>query len=263
MNESQSHYLYNLFSDNDMIKIMDIGMHKTPPSHVYGPAVRPYYLLHFVVKGNGYIERNGIKTFLCGGQAFLIYPEEITTYASSETDPWEYFWISFSGEFAKTLVEKTTDKLVMNYHKSGLIALQTAFYDEKADYLTIISTLLEVLKSIKTFSSQKGNLSAEELALKFIESNYFHQITVSMIADKFGFSRSHFTMLFIKKFGESPYDYLTKIRISKAKEYLLNTKYSIEEIAYSVGFSSLQRFSETFKKRVGISPYSYRKTNFL
>lgn len=252
-------YLFNLFSDSDPIKVFDVGRHRTPPCHVYGPAVRAYYLLHLVEKGKGYVERNGIKTYLKQGEAFLIRPDEIVTYCSDSEDPWEYAWISFSGSYAKKLVSLTTEKLVMPYKKSGLIALLTAFENKTDDYLTAVSALFEVLKSIKT-DAQTPKVEGVELALNYIENNYFRPIDVGDLAKNFGFSRSHFTVRFIKKVGESPYDYLTKIRVDKAKEYLKATNYSVEEIAYSVGFSSLQRFSETFKKRVGLSPLNYKKS---
>ena len=46
-----------------------------------------------------------------------------------------------------------------------------------------------------------------------------------------------------------------------AKEFLKNTSRSIEEIAYAVGFTSLQRFSDMFKKYVGVSPLTFRKNS--
>ena len=75
----------------------------------------------------------------------------------------------------------------------------------------------------------------------------------------FGYSRAHFTTLFIEETGISPYLYLTQIRIKKAKELLSSTKLSIEEIGYSVAFSSIGRFSEIFKKYENITPMGYRK----
>ena len=259
MENQKSHYCFYLFTANDPIKVFDIGWHKTPPTHAYGPAVRSYYLLHLVVKGKGYIERNGVKTYLKEGDAFLICPDEITTYCSDSEDPWEYLWISFLGDYAKTLVSLTTDKLCMQYKKSGLIALLTALDGKTEDCVSALSTLFEVLNSIKS-APRPIKTDAVELALNYLENNYFRRVDMSEVANTFGFSRSHFTMLFIKRVGESPYEYLTKVRVEKAKEYLKTPIYSVEEIAYSVGFSSLQRFSDTFKKQVGVSPLNYRKS---
>ena len=259
-NQPKFQYVLHLFQPTDPIRVFEIGCHTTPPSHVFGPAVRPYYLLHLIEKGEGYIERNGVKQYLSAGNAFLIRPDEVTLYASDERNPWEYVWIAFDGAFSKTLVERTTDKLCMEYHKSGLLALKTAMGRSNLDYLRCLNILFEVLNAVKT--SQKAQEMDEiAAAMHHLENNYFHAIDVQSLASQFGFSRAYFSTLFVKRTGETPYDYLTKIRIERAKEYLKQGQHSIEEIAYSVGFSSPQRFSEAFKKRVGVSPLQYRKTN--
>lgn len=257
-NQAKFQYLFNLFQPDDPIRVFEIGCHKTPPSHAFGPAIRPYYLLHLIEKGEGYIERNGVKTKLTAGMAFLIQPNEVTLYCSDADNPWEYTWIAFDGAFASTLTERTTDKLCMEYQKSGLIVLKNALQAKKADCLSCLSTLFEVLNSIKT-TAPPANEDEIASALHYLENNYFHPIDIQNLATRFGFSRAYFSTLFVKRTGETPYDYLTKIRIDRAKDYLKQGQHSVEEIAFSVGFSSLQRFSETFKKRVGLSPLQYRK----
>ena len=253
-------YVFQFFQPSDPIRVFEIGCHKTPPLHAFGPAVRPYYLLHLIEKGEGYIERDGVKTYLSAGQAFLIRPDEVTLYCSDETAPWEYLWIAFDGDFAKSLIERTTNKLTMEYKKSGLFALKDAMVRSNLDYLSCLTILFEVLNAVK--SSQKPQETDEiSAAVQHIENNYFRPIDIHTLAAQFGFSRAYFSTLFVKRTGETPYDYLTKVRIERAKEYLEQGRHSVEEIAYSVGFSSLQRFSEAFKKRTGYSPLQYRKAN--
>ena len=253
------HYLFGLFQPTDPIRVFEIGHHKTSPCHAFGPAVRPYFLLHFIENGEGYIERNGVKRHLTAGNAFLIRPDEVTLYCSDEDNPWEYVWIAFDGAFAETLMNRATEKLVMEYHKSGLIALKNALQDKNLDYFGCLNTLFSVLNAVKTAAplTETDEISA---ALHYLENNYFNPIDIKVLAAQFGFSRAYFSTLFVKRTGETPYDYLTKIRIERAKEYLKQGQHSVEEIAYSVGFSSLQRFSEAFKKRVGFSPLQYRKS---
>ena len=259
-NQAKFQYVFGLFQPNDPIRVFEMGHHKTPPSHAFGPAIRPYYLLHLIEKGEGYIERNGVKTRLSAGMAFLIRPDEVTLYCSDENNPWEYVWIAFDGAFAKDLIERATDKLCMEYQKSGFLALKNALGRSNLDYLSCLNVLFEVLNAVKT--SQKIQETDEiSAALHYLENNYFSRIDIQTVAAQFGFSRAYFSTLFVKRTGETPYDYLTKIRIERAKEYLKQGQHSVEEIAYSVGFSSLQRFSDTFKKRTGASPLQYRKSN--
>ncbi len=252
-------YLFGLFQPTDPIRVFEIGHQKTPPSHAFGPAVRPYFLLHFIENGEGYIERNGVKRHLTAGNAFLIRPDEVTLYCSDANNPWEYVWIAFDGEFAKTLMERATADLCMEYHKSGLIAIKNALHDKNLDCFSCLNTLFTVLNAIKT-DAPFAETDEIANALHYLENNYFNHIDLTTLASQFGFSRAYFSTLFTKRTGETPYDYLTKIRIERAKEYLKQGRHSVEEIAYSVGFSSLQRFSEAFKKRVGLSPLQYRKS---
>ena len=258
--QSKLQCLFQFFQPDDPIRVFEIGCHKTPPFHAFGPAVRPYYLLHLIEKGEGYIERNGLKTHLSAGQAFLIRPDEVTLYCSDGLNPWEYVWIAFDGSFVPALVERTTSRLTMDCQKSGLFALKNAMGRSNLDYLSCLTILFDVLNAIKD-SQKTQEMDEISTAVHYLENNYFRPIDIRTLAAQFGFSRSYFSTIFVKQTGETPYDYLTKVRIERAKDYLKQGRHSVEEIAYSVGFSSLQRFSESFKKRTGLSPLQYRKTN--
>ena len=246
------------FDSTHPLYVHDIGWHKTPPLHTYGPAIRPYYLLHLIESGKGEIERDGIVTPLSAGEAFLIRPNEITTYRADQDNPWTYYWIAFYGDFASTLLSKTTAKLCMPYLRSGLIALKTAMERQDGDTVSCINVLLEVLNCIKEGHAQ-GDMDVIGSALYYLENNYFREIDITSLAQEYGYSRTHFTSLFSQKTGETPYRYLTKVRIEHAKALLRAKTYSVEEIAYSVGFSCLVRFSETFKRHTGLSPLAYQK----
>lgn len=268
LNFQKDVYTFYLASDtSEPVYVIDIGFHKTPSGHCYGPAVREYYLLHLIERGKGTMERNGTVTSLNGGDAFLIRPGEITTYRADKDNPWEYYWISFSGPYAERLMEETTDLLFMPYQKSGLIALKNAISQmentAKIDNISALSLLLNVLESIKKQEAAPKPVGCDDaiiLALRYFEENYFKDIDVASLAKELGFSRAYFSTLFLKRTGETPYRYLTKIRLERAKSYLEKSSISVEEIAYSVGFCSLQRFSEMFKKEYGLSPLRYKKS---
>jgi AraC-like DNA-binding protein len=250
--------LYFHYDENNPIYVCDIGYHKTPPRHTYGPAIRPYYLLHLIYSGKGEIERNGVITPLSQGQAFLIQPDEITTYRADEKEPWEYYWISFFGSLSKTIVEKAINGLIFPFRRSGILAIKNALEEEKGDTVDALNTLFAVLASVKTLQAQEED--AIKTSLKYLENNYFHQINIEELASLFGYSRAHFTTIFTKEIGVPPYHYLTDIRIEKAKALLQSTSLSVEEVAYSVGFTSLVRFSELFKKWTGVSPTQFKKS---
>ncbi len=242
-----------------LLSVFDIGYQKTPPKHRCGPSVRPYFLLHLIKSGRGAIERGGRVTPLAAGDMFFIYPEETTLYYSSEEEPLEYRWISFYGTEARALVEATTPLLHATYQESGYIALKRALEGEICDKVGLLTTLFEVLNSVKLVPQKRDGGDVIAVAVQYLEENYFHSFQIADLAKQLHYSRSYFSTLFEKETGETPYGYLNTVRLTRAKEYLLQTNMSVEEIALSVGFSSLARFSSYFKVREGISPLAYRK----
>ena len=77
------------------------GIHDCEPSHSFGPAIRPNYLLHFVIKGKGNYYLNDNCYEVKENECFLIRPNELTFYQADKDDPWTYVWVGFDGEMAQ------------------------------------------------------------------------------------------------------------------------------------------------------------------
>ena len=77
------------------------GFAECKPLHSYGPAARPNYILHYVMKGKGIYQVGETKYQLKEGQAFLIEPESLTFYQADKKDPWSYLWVGFGGTEAR------------------------------------------------------------------------------------------------------------------------------------------------------------------
>ena len=104
------------------ITIYYCGHEECASGHFFGPAIRPHYLMHFILKGKGHYRVNGKKLFVQTGEAFLIQPEEITYYKADEEEPWEYVWMAFDGARAEQILQKCHiqgDKLVCTWRGSG------------------------------------------------------------------------------------------------------------------------------------------------
>lgn len=96
-------------------------------------------------------------------------------------------------------------------------------------------------------------------AKKYIEENYKMQLSYKDVAREVFISPSYFLNLFKQETGYTFVDYLTNIRINKAKELLLSTDLNITEIAFEIGFNDSNYFSSLFKKIVGFPAKDYRK----
>ncbi|MED4225499.1 response regulator [Neobacillus cucumis] len=107
----------------------------------------------------------------------------------------------------------------------------------------------------------KGNktLSVIEHAEAFILEKYREDISLEQTAEHVNLSSYYFSKTFKNEYGKTFIDYLTDIRIQKAKELMEETNLSLKEICYEVGYKDPNYFSRVFKKVTGITPKDYRQ----
>ncbi len=106
---------------------------------------------------------------------------------------------------------------------------------------------------------EKENLRLIRKALKYIKANYDKPLTAEILADQVNLSPVYFSSLFKKSVGVNMTDYITRYRMEKAEDLLLNTEKSIQEVAASVGYQDQRYFSKRFKAVTGVTPTRYRK----
>jgi AraC family transcriptional regulator len=93
---------------------------------------------------------------------------------------------------------------------------------------------------------------------ELIEQNLARSISLGELADAAGLSRFQFLRSFKRSTGETPYQYVLRLRIEKAQQLLREQSLSVEAIGTAVGFSSSTRFIRAFRLKTGSTPGSYR-----
>jgi AraC family transcriptional regulator of arabinose operon len=268
-NDNLMSYNFQEEKISDEIVLCDVGYEKCKPCHTYGPCQRSYWLFHVILSGKGTFKRDGKTYELKKGQVFLIRPSEITVYSASATEPWTYVWLGFN--------DTPTARKLMS---EGLLKSESVFsvnpdfgyeieslYRSTTDDMELLyratAMVYKLFGEIHAQSGDKKRLSNDTIkrAVTFIEYNYHRDIDVSWLASELGMSRGHFTSLFTKVMGSSPYNYVTLYRIAKAQALLLSSTLNITEIAFAVGFTSVSRFDFMFQKYEGVSPKTYREGN--
>ncbi|NOU96220.1 helix-turn-helix domain-containing protein [Paenibacillus sp. LMG 31456] len=96
------------------------------------------------------------------------------------------------------------------------------------------------------------------LITNYIESNYHNNIYLENIADEIGLSPKYVSRLFKETTGTSITDYISLVRMAKAKELLAQNDLKISEVSERIGITSRTTFLRIFKKHEGISPMDYR-----
>lgn len=96
-------------------------------------------------------------------------------------------------------------------------------------------------------------------ARRFMEDNFTdHSLTLKMVADQVGFNEKYFSAQFTKRCGCTFVAYLNQLRLRYAQQLLSGTDLKIYEISDRAGYNSIEHFTHTFKKNLGISPKDYR-----
>jgi AraC-like DNA-binding protein len=95
----------------------------------------------------------------------------------------------------------------------------------------------------------------------FIKKNFKRKLKLRTLSRHAYLSESHLRTLFHKYLGLTPMEYLLKVRITHAREFLVTTTASMAEIAQMVGFSDQSQLGKAFKKETCLTPQQYRKKN--
>lgn len=95
--------------------------------------------------------------------------------------------------------------------------------------------------------------------LNYIDDNLYKRITMDEISSIFYFNKDYLMRIFKKELDITIMDYINKRRIYNSLDLLKNTDDLVIKIALNSGYSSLEYYSETFTKILGVSPLTYRK----
>lgn len=249
------------------------GVSECDPCHSFGPAVRPNYILHYILSGKG-IYRVGERTYkLKAGQGFLIEPEEVTFYQADEKEPWAYLWVGFAGAQSEMFLQdiglnsnqhvfqsghgEQLKRIVSDMLKNNTFSLTHQYHLQSLLYEFFAVLTRDV--RMETVAEENRDSAYVKKAVVFIQNNYFRKIGVADVAEHVGVSRSYLYKIFVKNLQATPREFLTRLRLVRSKELLELTELSVEGVAMSCGYQDALVFSKAFKQEVGMPPSHYRK----
>ena len=255
------------------------GYAQCGPLHCYGPASRPHYIIHFVLKGKGMYQASGQKHYLSAGQGFLIEPGTQTFYQADKDDPWSYLWIGVGGSKAGRYIRdiglnseqlifrsesgEKLKEIVLDILKHTEMTTANLFYLQGRLYDfffvlardVVIDSYVGTMKG-KEYGKESGYIKE---AMAFIRNEYANGIGVNELAQHLNVSRSYLYTLFMEGLNISPRDFLQKYRITRARELLVLTELSVEAVGTSCGYGTAERFARAFKQEIGMTPTQFRK----
>lgn len=248
---------------------------QAPEFRTIRPNGRQDYQIIYVKKGCIYYYIDDIK-YQCPENSFLIYrPFEPNYYVFYLADNPDLYWIHFTGG----AVEEYLDSIQLGGNRHHYIqaseeysriwdAIIHEFQHKAYNYVEITNLLFkELLMHLSRGKHQeqatRQNYYPEvDKAITYLNANYTSDCDLNAFVASLNVSPSWFIKLFKRKIGMSPHQYLTNLRINKAKS-MMSSSMSIGEIARAVGYQDQLYFSRVFRQKTGISPSEYKQKHLL
>jgi AraC-like DNA-binding protein/ligand-binding sensor protein len=125
--------------------------------------------------------------------------------------------------------------------------------------LTIFAKHLEMLSNQIVIQRENAEPATITRAKNFIREHHAEDLSLLQVAQSAHMSPFYFCKLFKRTTGLTFTNFLSRVRIEKSKNLLINPRLRVSEVAYEVGFQSLTHFNRTFQKMLGQSPTQYRQ----
>lgn len=241
---------------------------------------KDYQLLYFA-NGAGDFLIEGKRRRIPAHTAVLYYPGETQDYAYALQDRPEIYWLHFSGAAADRyldalrlasgerhvfavgaqeeyagLFQKIIQELQLKRH--GFFAMANLYGEE---LLTLMARYL--YENERSREGLAPRAKEVEEAIHFFHHAYNTPVNIGEYAVNCGITPGWFIRIFKRQTGATPQQYLTKIRLTKAKELLSTSSLPIGEIAAVCGYQDCLYFSKLFRKHEGCTPSEFRENSAM
>ena len=226
-----------------------------------------YYIFEYVVSGKGYIETENKKIMVQAGDFYFLNRLSKHVYYSDPDEPYEKLFIVIKGRFVDALIRAYQIRngfILKHFDAHDLMMDILDMLDSKQDFsyddLSVkILQLFQIMCKIDSSASPTSNNYAE-IVKNYLDSNLTSRMTIELICRDCHISSSHLERVFTEAYQVSPLKYFARAKAQYAAFLLLNTSYSLSEISEILSYSDTKYMSRCFKKWMGVSPNTYRKT---
>ena len=251
--------------------VIAIG-YKDYQEHVIRNEGFPYHQIILCTQGEGILIINKQEYTISASQAFFL-PKEIPHEYYKKTEKFHTDWIVFDGMEVEKVREALKFKDAGVFNVKDINILEDIFFKifndlKNSNFYSgfncsslLYTYIIEFNKQIISSKTKNEEIKSQQIQpiLQYIEENYHKDITIEELSQIIDCSPQHLCHLFKESLNLRPFEFLAKVRITRAREILCNTDYSISEISDLLGYKDSSYFCAIFKRHEKISPVEFRK----
>ncbi len=245
-------------------------------THIKRQGEFPDYQWIQCLKGRGELRVNDEVYIIKENEGMFLTPHVPHEYYPV-TSEWQVCWVSFNGSVIDDIM------LSLQFINSGKIVLTNAeslyrMLQELMDRLEenhtsstmqcseLLYSIILKLRQDSVYIESKSRLqqiTQLNPVLRYIEEYYHQPLTLEVLAQQLNVTEQYTCLLFQQSLGIRPFEYVTRVRIQKAKKLLLkNNQISVQDIARQVGYEHPSYFIKRFKEQENVTPTIFRKMYF-
>lgn len=205
--------------------------------------------------------KNLLKSRNQAGMKKLIF--ETIGLKQSDVDGWSFLEVKQTVKrICNVLIDYISDnkahREIMEIENLNELATKTVENLKLENLCLVLDEMIEfTVDSLK--EEIPGSIrSVVKLAVKYIDDNFFEELTLVTLSQKYNVESSYFSKIFRQETGYNLMLYIAKKRIDKSKEYMADSKINLTEIAFMVGYDDYSYFNRVFRKMANVSPSEYR-----
>lgn len=228
-------------------------------SEVYNHAHSCYEIVYFN-KANATLTMSENTYHLEDGTIYIVYPD--TPHSEIHLNSGIVTFLGFECEsFPRSVIKENIYNILHHENIRNIMnRIIKEAVEQKENYSELISHMLsEIILLLQRYTTNEAQQPKTlGYIYSYISEYYNQQIDFEQLAKASGYSLDHFRHIFTKKFGMSPKQFQTDMRLKKSAELLTDSPKSCTEIASLCGFSTSAQFSKMFSDKYGVTPKQFR-----
>ncbi|NOU65551.1 helix-turn-helix domain-containing protein [Paenibacillus sp. LMG 31461] len=223
----------------------------------------------FVLSGQGVVRVDTHSHTACQGDLFILPAgcyHEVTSDIHHE-EQWSYIWLNISGNWMIKMLEAyqllphivTKDSGLEHLFQEAIEAAKQKSVEDMQSELQII--LMRMIIGLSDILRKRGNaLTSTVQAIKqFLDNSILHPFDSPELSSHIGLSMKQMNRLFKREVGTTIYNYVITKKIESAKLMLLDTRLTISDIGYKLGYDDPHYFSNLFHSKTTVRPSDFRR----